>query len=376
MNSELPVPAAGRTLSLLEFLLSHPEGVTPRQCVDTLDISRSTLFELIQTLKELSYIQQSHRRGRYRAGPRLLAWKGAGTGDPQELVAAFYQEATASPLDETLALVVQSPPHLLVIAQHESSQRVRTSFEAGGRLAPAESAASVVLDPTPSETVQGMGFHVKLNPESIELALPICQDGHDPSAALVLSAPKYRQTLDGLLGHVDPLRQMAARLSYRLGAPLYAPYRGPELPKFGPSTPLTDDERNAFLQGPWVASLACIQPNGNPHVVSVWHEWDGRDFYVAAWQGSRWADYLLEDGRVSLTIDEPWPPLRRVTASGEAVPLSDDEISGGTSSLLERLSQRFLGQPLSPALATRPWRAFRIRPKGVQGMRGLRAEFA
>jgi DNA-binding IclR family transcriptional regulator/nitroimidazol reductase NimA-like FMN-containing flavoprotein (pyridoxamine 5'-phosphate oxidase superfamily) len=376
MYPELAVPAAGRTLSLLEFLLSNPRGVTPRQCVDALGISRSTLFDLIQTLKVLGYIEQSHLRGRYRAGPRLLAWKGAGTGDPQELVTAFYQEAASSPLDETLAIMVLSPPHLLILAQHESSQRVRTSFQTGGLLAPAETAATVVLDPSPSETVRGMGFHVKLNPESIELALPICQDGHLPSAALVISAPKYRQTLDGLLGHVDPLRQIAARLSYRLGAPLYAPYQGPELQKFGPTTPLTDDELNGFLQGPWVASLACIRPNGDPHVVTVWHEWDGHDFYVAAWSGSRWADYLAEDGRVSLTIDEPWPPLRRVTASGKATALDDDEISGGTSSLLERLSQRFLGQPLSPSLASRPWRAFRIRPNQVQGMRGLRAEAA
>jgi DNA-binding IclR family transcriptional regulator/nitroimidazol reductase NimA-like FMN-containing flavoprotein (pyridoxamine 5'-phosphate oxidase superfamily) len=358
MFASLSVPAAGRTLGLLEFLLSNPTGVTPQECIDALDISRSTLFELIQTLKVLDYIDQPHPRGRYLPGPRLLAWRGTGMGDPQELVTAFYQEASSTPLDETLAILVHSPPHLLVLAQHESTLRVRTSFESGGRLDPSGSAA------------------FKLNPESIELALPICQDGHTPSAALMLSAPKYRQSLDGLLAHVDSLREMAARLSYRLGAPFYAPFRGPTLPKFGPTTLLSEDQINSFLLGPWVASLACLRPDGNPHVVSVWHDWDGEHFYVAAWSGSRWAEYLLDDARVSLTIDEPWPPLRRVTASGDAQPLSETEISGGTSSLLDRLSQRFLGQPLSPAMASRPWRAFRIRTKQVHGLRGLRSESA
>ena len=34
----IPVPAAGRTLQLLEFLLTHPSGVTPQQCLAELDI--------------------------------------------------------------------------------------------------------------------------------------------------------------------------------------------------------------------------------------------------------------------------------------------------------------------------------------------------
>jgi DNA-binding IclR family transcriptional regulator/nitroimidazol reductase NimA-like FMN-containing flavoprotein (pyridoxamine 5'-phosphate oxidase superfamily) len=374
MIADLPVPAAGRTLGLLELLMVNPRGLTPRECIDKLGISRSTLFELLQTLKVLGYVEQAHPRGRYRPGPRLLAWRGAGSGDPAELLAAFFQEASSSSLDETLALAISSPPHILITAQVESSQRVRIAYAPNQQFLPQETAAGEILTPSPSDAVRSMGIHLKVGHDSMELAIPICEDGHTPTAALMLAAPKYRYSLEEMLAFVEPLRQIAARLSYRLGAPIYAPYQGLALSKIEPTAPLPDDELVAFLRGPWAASLACIHPDGTPHVIPIWHEFDGHDFYVAAWSGSKWADYLLQDPRVSLTIDEPWPPHRRVLANGTARLLADGDIPSGLPALLDRLTRRFLGQPLSPAMASRPWRAFRIDVERIQGWLGLKAE--
>ncbi len=374
MIADLPVPAAGRTLGLLELLLVNPRGLTPRECVDQLAISRSTLFELLQTLKVLGYVEQTHTRGRYRPGPRLLAWRGVGMRDPQELLTAFFQEAAAPALDETMAIAVSSPPHILILAQKESTQRVRIAFNADQRFDPEETAAGAILTPTPSDTVRSMGVHLKVGADSIELALPICEDGHTPSAALLISAPKYRHSIDEMLGFVEAFRQMAARLSYRLGSAIYAPFQAPALSKIEPTSPLSEDELLTFLQGPWVARLACIRPDGTPHVIPIWHEFDRHNFLVAAWSGSRWADYLLAEPRVSLTVDEPWPPHRRVLAHGTAKLLGEEDIPGGIPALLDRLSQRFLGQSLNPELAARPWRAFRISVDQIQGLRGLRSE--
>jgi DNA-binding IclR family transcriptional regulator/nitroimidazol reductase NimA-like FMN-containing flavoprotein (pyridoxamine 5'-phosphate oxidase superfamily) len=376
LATDLSVPAAGRTLGLLELLMVNPRGLTPRECVDQLGISRSTLFELLQTLKILGYVEQSHSRGRYRPGPRLLAWRGAGTENPQELLTAFFQEAASSTLDETLALAIPNPPFILILAQVESSQRVRTAFESNQHLDPKNTAAGAILTPTPAEAVRSMGAHLKVGPDSMELAIPVCEDGHTPVAALLLSAPKYRHSIEEMLAFVDPLRQMAARLSYRLGAATYAPYQGPALSKIEPSTPLTSGQIKSFLRGPWVASLACIRPDATPHVVPVWHEFDEGEFIVAAWSGSKWADYLIENPRVSLTVDEPWPPHRRVIAHGYAKLLRESDIPQGLPSLLDRLTRRFLGQPLNPDLAARPWRAFRISVDHLQGWRGLEVEGA
>lgn len=374
MIADLPVPAAGRTLGLLELLMVNPRGLTPQECVDQLEISRSTLFELLQTLKVLGYVEQAHARGRYRPGPRLLAWRGTRMSDPQELLTALYQEAASSPLDETLAVAVSNPPYILILGQKESSQRVRIAYEPNQQFDPEETAAGAILTPTPSETVRSMGIHMKVGFDSMELAIPICEDGHTPIAALLLSAPKYRHSIEEMLGFVEALRQMAARLSYRMGASIYAPYQGPPLSKIEPTTPLSESELKIFLQGPWAASLACIRPDGIPHVIPIWHEFDGADFYVAAWSGSKWADYILDNPLVSLTIDEPWPPHRRVLAHGTAKLLGEKDIPQGLPALLDRLTRRFLGQSLSPDLAARPWRAFRISVDQVQGWRGLRVE--
>lgn len=376
LAASLSVPAAGRTLGLLELLMVNPHGVTPRECVEELGISRSTLFELLQTLKVLGYVEQSHTRGRYRPGPRLLAWRGTGSEDPQELLTAFYQEAASSTLDETLALVISNPPFILILAQAESSQRVRTAFDSNQHIDPEDTAAGAILTTAPAEAVRSMGAHLKVGSDSMELAIPICEDGHTPNAALLLSAPKYRHSIEQMLAFVDPMREMAARLSYRLGAATYAPYQGPALTKIEPSAPLDEGEITAFLRGPWVASLACIRPDASPHVVPVWHEFNGEEFVVAAWAGSRWADYLLQNPRVSLTVDEPWPPHRRVIANGYAKLLGEDDIPQGVPALLDRLTRRFLGQPLNPDLAARPWRAFRISVDHLQGWRGLEVQGA
>jgi DNA-binding IclR family transcriptional regulator len=372
MSSKLPVPAAERTVQLLELLLTNPDGLTPQDCLKHINISRSTLFALLQTLKRLGYIDQTKSRGAYRPGPRLLAWRGTGWKDPQDLLTAFHQETTSSSIDETLALAISSPPNILLLAQRESAHHVRTSYQTGAYFAPDKIAAGPILDPLPSDPTQEMGYHLFEGNESIELALPICDDGHHPNAALLLSTPRYRHSKESILSHLPALREMAARLSYRLGAPVYAPYKQPVLSKIEPTAPLSEEELTTFLQGPWVARLACIRPDGTPHVVPVWHEYDKNDFYVASWGGSRWADYLLANPKVSLTIDEPWPPLRRVSAQGTAQPLENDDLPGGIFAILNRLSQRFLGQPLSPEMASRPWQAFCIHTEQVRGWRGLR----
>ena len=371
-HQDLPVPATGRTLQLLEFLLANPTGVTPQDCLAQLDITRSSLFALLQTLKALGYVEQTEMRGSYFPGPRLLAWRSARWKDPQDLLTAFHQETASSPIDETLALATSSLPNILLLAQRESTHHVRTSFKTGLSYPPEEIAAGPILEPVPSDSIQDVGYYLHIGSESTELALPICEDGHHPNAALLLSAPCYRHSEESILSYLPALREMAARLSYRLGAPVYAPYKQPVLTKIEPTSPLSENELITFLQGPWVARLACIRPDGTPHVVPVWHEYDQSNFYVASWGGSKWADYLVANPRVSLIIDEPWPPLRRVSAQGRAQPLENDDLPGGIFAILNRLSQRFLGQPLNPEMASRPWQAFRIHTEQVRGWRGLR----
>lgn len=148
----------------------------------------------------------------------------------------------------------------------------------------------------------------------------------------------------------------------------YLPYQPEPRLDVRPSAPLSDEQLGAFLQGPWAARLACLRPDGRPHVIPVWQEWDGQAFLVLAWQGSQWAAYLLRDPSVSLTVDEPWPPLRRVVCRGQARPIPPDALD--LPALVQRLARRYLGQ-VPPALAAQVQSAFRIQPETLRGWQGL-----
>lgn len=371
MQNDSLVTTAVRTLRLVELFLSHPEGLTPHEILPHLGISRGALFLLLRTLKNAGYLEQSERRGRYRAGPRLAAWRTTSSEFHQTLMDAFYQETRHHPCPETLLIGVPAAQGVLVLAQVESRQTVRSAYPLGEVLT-ASNAAEQIFHTPPSTTIIQNGYVIEVNPEVIELALPICPDGVHPQAALLLSAPAFRWTEETLINQwLTELRALAARLSYRLGATTYTPYQVFPVAGLSPEAPLTLSEIRKFLQGPWTARLACLRPDGKPHVIPVWQEWDGNAFYLIAWQGSMWAEYLLNNPEASLTIDEPWPPLRRVSARGkaEALPYAKDDPR--LSDLLQRLSQRYLGDAsLSPS-GNQIQQVFQIIPESLRGWKGL-----
>jgi PPOX class probable F420-dependent enzyme len=357
---------ARRTLRLVELLQASPAGLTPAELLAQLEISRSTLFLLLTTLKQLGYAEQSEKRGRYRAGPRLAAWQGP-PGSTADLSQAFYQEAERQPRGETLALAVPAAGGPLLLAQVEGSQQVRSAFLTG-QCYPALQAAQWALLAQPPAEVQRHGYALAVSAETLELALPVCRDGRRPDAVLLLSAPAYRWQAPALLAAFLPdLRVMAAHLSHRLGASFYLPYQSGEAPQLLTTRALLPAALDEFLAGPWTARLACVRPDGRPHVIPVWQEWDGQAFTVIAWRGSQWAGHLRQNPNVSLTVDEPWPPLRRVTCRGSAVALDDP---ARLPLLAERLARRYLGQS-APGLVGQVEGAFRIVPEALRGFQGL-----
>lgn len=362
---------AERTLRLIEILMAEPEGLTPQEMLLVLDTSRSSLFNLLSRLKALGYVEQGERRGRYRAGPRLTAWRSSPTDSMQALLSSFYLEAGRQNQQETLVLCVPAADGVLVLGQVESPQPVRSVY-ALGEVNPPHSAAKSALDLNPAEEVRANGYALTQPPQLFELALPICPDGFTPQAALLLSAPAYRWTRESLLAECLPdLRAMAARLSYRLGAATYAPYRRAQAADMRPESQLDPDEINAFLEGPWTARLACVRPDGKPHVIPVWQAWDGSEFTVVAWQGSQWAEFLLQNPSVSLTIDEPWPPFRRVVARGSAVPHPVPESHSELENLVRELGHRYLGASAATLKAENVQRVFQIKADSLRGWQGL-----
>ncbi|MEW5961349.1 MAG: pyridoxamine 5'-phosphate oxidase family protein [Chloroflexota bacterium] len=389
MNYSKQVPAAERTLRLLEVLAAAPDGLSAGELLEQLPLSHSALFALLNTLKARRYVEQLDSRGRYRLGPALwtlLPGRQPGLGPITE---AFYTQTEIATLPETVALAWLDRAETVIIAQIESRRPVRAVFQPGERRPAQATAAGRVLlaglrrgsvesqsSPELEATllrVQKEGLAITEDDETVELACPVCPDGIQPVTALLLRMPafRYRPEADDLTRH---LRQGAIRLSYRLGAPVYQPYGWSMGEPLGPTTSLNPAELDQFFQGAWGARLACLRQDGTPHVIPLWYEWDGRLVWVTASPNAYWKAYVKENKRVSVTIDEPWPPLRRVLITGRAEPVSEVDIRGGLAGLRRRLAVRYLGKGAETEAALKQvegWEAFRILPDKITGQRGL-----
>jgi DNA-binding IclR family transcriptional regulator/nitroimidazol reductase NimA-like FMN-containing flavoprotein (pyridoxamine 5'-phosphate oxidase superfamily) len=370
MTDEPIAPTSERTLRLIELLFAQPDGMTAQELLDQLEISRSSLFLLLRALKNLAYIEQAEKRGRYRPGPKLQAWQSAPSPASQDLLTAFYQETGSKRWQETLALALLTSEGPYILAQVEGSLQVRSVFKAG-QVNTDLTGVAQVLSSMPPVSVQEEGYSLVPKGDSLDLVLPICRDGLKPDAGLILSSPAYRwRVQDFQDSYLAEMKTMAARISHRLGAAFYTPYRSETEDKLWPETSLEKVDLDAFLQGPCTARLACVRPDGSPHVVPVWQEWNGKCFYILAWQGSQWAEYLLQNQRVSLTVDEPWPPLRRIAVDGLAEPLQAEDTKINLDALLTRMANRYLGGAAS-GLSSQVQLAFRITPERIRGWQGL-----
>ena len=130
-------PTVQRTLQLIEAIIFNPNGVSLKELMEKIEISRSSLFMILKTLKNIGYIDQSEKRGRYIAGPRMIAW-GLGRQSQNaamDLLASFYNEAESITLAETFAIVVKGDAgDCVVLGQTESEKDVRCVFTAGQKI--------------------------------------------------------------------------------------------------------------------------------------------------------------------------------------------------------------------------------------------------
>ena len=73
-----------------------------------------------------------------------------------------------------------------------------------------------------------------------------------------------------------------------------------------------------FLEGPHVAALATVRPDGRPHVVPVWYEYDGREFTISTFRGTQKLRNLRAKGKAALSIYTTELPYKQVTVQGAA----------------------------------------------------------
>ncbi len=101
------------------------------------------------------------------------------------------------------------------------------------------------------------------------------------------------------------------------------------------------DETRAFLlDGTRTGKLASLMRDGSPHVIPIWFLLDGDDPVFTTAADSVKGRHILNDGRVSLCVDDERAPYAFVQIRGRATGTLDDP------ELLEwatRIAQRYMG---------------------------------
>ena len=110
--------------------------------------------------------------------------------------------------------------------------------------------------------------------------------------------------------------------------------------------PMKKKDIEKLLRKPIVAVVAVTAPDGAPHAVPTWYEYD--DGTIVFHTGAEAFKYkcLVRDPRVTLVIDTKKPPYKSVVVKGRATleEKTDDK-------RLERMAVAYLGKKLGKAYA-------------------------
>jgi PPOX class probable F420-dependent enzyme len=100
-------------------------------------------------------------------------------------------------------------------------------------------------------------------------------------------------------------------------------------------------EVSTFLAFPNPAVIATLRPDGSPHSVPTWYDWDGGRVLVNMDASRLRLAFLRRDPRASLTVldDGSWD--KHVSLIGRVVSIEDDpELVD-----IDRLARRYTGRP-------------------------------
>jgi PPOX class probable F420-dependent enzyme len=100
-------------------------------------------------------------------------------------------------------------------------------------------------------------------------------------------------------------------------------------------------EVDAFLREVNPAVVATIRPDGSPHSVATWYDWDGELVHLNMDEGRARLGHLRLDPRVALTVLDKDNWYRHVSLRGRVIRIEDDIDLAG----IDRLSRRYRGQP-------------------------------
>jgi DNA-binding transcriptional ArsR family regulator len=336
------VPAVARAVLALEHLAAAQQPLTLSALARAIGVGPSSLLAILTTLRGAGLVGRSPRDGRYLPGPGLVA---LGTAAAQRLEPLHTFDVLAADLverlGETVLLWIQQGDGLAMAAAREGTQPLRYVAPLGLRL------------PASGWATRGNGRigEGELEPGVWMLAITL-----DEHALLSVVGPSER--LRGPSG--AKARAVLGEIAASDGA-------------WVGSGPIEPRELDSFLSQALVASLSYLSEDGYPASVPLWYDWDGRTFWLVPSPGAEWAHQVRRNPRVSLSVSESTPPLRRVLARGPMLPIED--VDGSQWRTVQgRLAARYARLDIARLMEARlgqPRVLLRLQPERLIAWRGL-----
>jgi PPOX class probable F420-dependent enzyme len=102
---------------------------------------------------------------------------------------------------------------------------------------------------------------------------------------------------------------------------------------------LTPEAMHSFLTETRIfAKIGTLGEDGWPNVNPAWYEYDGQAFWLVTKELAAFCRNMRRDPRVTLCIDNPEPPYRRVMVRGRA-----EFVDGDWVEIARRMVLRYLG---------------------------------
>ena len=98
----------------------------------------------------------------------------------------------------------------------------------------------------------------------------------------------------------------------------------------------------AFLSSDVLCRLGCLDDDGHPYVVPCWFQYVDGGFYIIPRARSAWAEYLKQDGRVSLCLDTE--AGERVSVKGVAELVETPNVGGRWVEIAKEMAYRYQGE--------------------------------
>ena len=107
------------------------------------------------------------------------------------------------------------------------------------------------------------------------------------------------------------------------------------------------DKFHDLLKRPILCGLTTINPDGQPHSVPVWCDFDGEHVRVNSPAGAKKARNLKTNSKLSVLIIDPQNPGHWLEVQGHVGELKDD--AHGALEHINQLSQKYTGNPVYQA---------------------------